>query len=131
MSQEDRETFQTSLMEGVASQFGIKPTRRMTLKHWLCIVMRVLRVNKVDILQCDYLMVAKDPYYMVAVGCSLYDQLKSSVVPMRAGLTMRLPVQSDPLTVMDDEVQSLQKMLAATVEKRDKAQLSAGGSDGQ
>ena len=131
VSQEDRETFQTSLMEGVASRFGIKPTRRMTLKHWLCIVMRILQANKVDIQLCDYLMVAKDPHYMVAVGSSLYDQLKNSVVPLRAGLTMGVPVQPDPLTVMEDEVQSWQEMLAAATKKRDEAKLLAGGSDGQ
>jgi hypothetical protein len=87
VSKEERDTFQTSLMEGVASRFGIKPTRRMTFKHWLCIVMRVLQVNEVDIRECDYLMVARDPNYMVPVGCPLYNKLKLKVVPMRAGLT--------------------------------------------
>ena len=130
VSQEDRGIFQTSLMEGVASRFGIKPTRRMSLKQWLCIVMRVLRANKVDMEECTYLMVARDLHYMVTVGCPLYNKLKLSVVPMRAGLTMGAPVQPSPLTVMDDEVQLLQQRLAAAVEKRDKAML-AGGSEGQ
>jgi hypothetical protein len=131
VSQEDRDTFQTSLMEGVASRFGIKPTRRMSLKHWLCIVMRILRANKVDIRLCDYLMVAKDPHYMVTLGCSLHNKLKNSVVPLRAGLTMGVPVLPDPLSAMEDEVNSLQTMLDAATEKRDKARLSAGGSEGQ
>jgi hypothetical protein len=33
--------------------------------------------------------------------------------------------------VMGDEVNTLQKMLVAATEKRDKAKLSAGGSEGQ
>ena len=68
---------------------------------------------------------------MVAVGSSLYDQLKNSVVPLRAGLTMGVPVRPDPLTAMEDEVQSLQEMLAAATKKRDEAKLLAGGSGGQ
>ena len=90
VSQEERDTFQTSLMEGVGSQYGIKSTRRMTLQHWLCIVMRVLEVNEVDIRECDYLMVARDPNYMVPVGCPLYNKLMLKVVPMRARLTGKL-----------------------------------------
>ena len=131
VSTEDSGTFQTSLMEGVASRFGIKPTRRMSLKQWLCMVVRVLRANEVDITKCEYLMVAKDLHYMVTVGCPLYNKLKLSVVPMRAGLTMYEPIRPSPLTVMDDEVQLLQQKLAELVEKRDRAQLLAGDSDGQ
>ena len=128
--------FQTTMLEGMSSKFGLKPDRRESLLKWLCRVARILQHNKVQWTTCPLLMIALDPHHIVTEhaswirGKDIFSSIKQcKAIRAREGIVGKSDAEVDAVNAADSKVRQLEQRIQ--VIKSEKQLLLYGDKQGK
>ena len=118
LSVDEQMVFQTTMLEGMSSKFGLKPDRRESLLKWLCRVARILQHNKVQWAKCPLLLIALDPYHIVTEhaswmkGIDIYSSLRNcKAIRAQVGVVGRSNAVVAAVDAADSNIRQLEQKI--------------------